>query len=186
MGKKSDKHDAEKTPQSRFGENLPTYLQNKASSSQFTCFFGDSTEIRPKKWHSQRNTKLNSNFDGFGGESAQTKVQKESPGENRGRIYLPTSGIMFVTFFFHAACFGGKCFFLFFHSTHAAPAAHFNGSSRMPLWPRGGGRQWHGAVLHLLRVAGVRIVFECGGWWMLLLLLLLSALAWCVVVGGGP
>ena len=92
-------------PQSRFGENLPTYLQNKASSSQFTYFFGDSTEIRPKKWHSQRNTKLNSNFDGFGGENAQTKVQKESPRENRGRIYLPTSGIMFVTFFFHAACF---------------------------------------------------------------------------------
>ena len=90
-------------PQSRFGENLPTYLQNKASSSQFTYFFGDSTEIRPKKWHSQRNTKLNSNFDGFGGENAQTKVQKESPRENRGRIYLPTSGIMFVTFFFHAA-----------------------------------------------------------------------------------
>jgi hypothetical protein len=34
----------------------------------------------------------------------QTKVQKESPGENRSRIYLPTSGVMFVTFFFYAAC----------------------------------------------------------------------------------
>ena len=102
-GKKVTNMMPKRPPQSRFGENLPTYLQNKASSSQFTYFFGDSTEIRPKKWHSQRNTKLNSNFDGFGGENAQTKVQKESPRENRGRIYLPTSGIMFVTFFFHAA-----------------------------------------------------------------------------------
>ena len=39
--------------------------------------------------------------------NAQRKVQKESPGENLSRIYLPTSGIMFVTFFFHAA-WGGR------------------------------------------------------------------------------
>ena len=39
----------------------------------------------------------------IGEKNAQTKVQKESPRENRSRIYLPTSGIMFVTFFFHAA-----------------------------------------------------------------------------------
>jgi len=35
-------------PPSQFGENLPTYLQNKASSSQLAIFLATSTEIRPK------------------------------------------------------------------------------------------------------------------------------------------
>ena len=77
-------------PQSRFGENLPTYLQNKASSSQFTYFFGASTEIRPKKWHSQRNTKLNSNFDGFWGKTHKQKCKKSPPGKiGAESTYLP-------------------------------------------------------------------------------------------------
>ena len=114
-------------------------------------------------------------------DQATTKTRSAFPDVKTRPVFCKTPPSKFI--YWH---FGGKCFFLFFHSTHAAPAAHFNGSSRTPLWPRGGGRQWHGAVLHLLRVTGVRIVFECGGWWMLLLLLLVSALPWCVVVGGGP
>ena len=49
-------------------------------------------------------TAISTDLGQIGGKNAQTKVQKESPRENRSRIYLPTSGIMFVTFFFDPAC----------------------------------------------------------------------------------
>ena len=79
-------------PQSQFGGNLPTYLQNKASSSQFTYFFGDSTEIRQKNWHCQKNTELNSNFDGFGANWGKKRTNKRAKRVPQGKSEpnLPT------------------------------------------------------------------------------------------------
>ena len=113
-------------PQSQFGGNLPTYLQNKASSSQFTYFFGDSMEIRQKNWHSQKNTELSSNFDGFGGKLGEKthkqKCKKSPPGKiGAESTYLPTSGIMSVTFFFHPAC-----------NRHTKPTTH---ATKLPPGP---------------------------------------------------
>ena len=81
-------------PQSQFGGNLPTYLQNKASSSQFTYFLATRRKFAKKNWHSQKNTELNSNFDGFGGKlgkkTHKQKCKKSPPGKiGAGSTYLP-------------------------------------------------------------------------------------------------
>ena len=88
-------------PPSQFGENLPTYLQNKASSSQFSYFLATSTEIRPKIDIPKKNPQLNGNFDGFG---KKTTLKKGPPSVHRTKIYLPTSGMGSCTFFLHPAC----------------------------------------------------------------------------------
>ena len=96
-------------PQSQFGGNLPTYLQNKASSSQFTYFFGDSMEIRQKNWHSQKNTELSSNFDGFGGKlgkkTHKQKFKKSPPGKSGPEsTYLPPGSCSSLFFSTPLAC----------------------------------------------------------------------------------
>ena len=100
-------------PQSQFGGNLPTYLQNKASSSQFTYFFGDSMEIRQKNWHSQKNTELSSNFDGFGGKLGEKthkqKCKKSPPGKiGAESTYLPPGSCS--SLFFCTPLAGGAIF----------------------------------------------------------------------------
>ena len=121
-------------PQSQFGGNLPTYLQNKASSSQFTYFFGDSMEIRQKNWHSQKNTELSSNFDGFGGKLGEKthkqKCKKSPPGKiGAESTYLPP----------------GSCSSLFF-SSPLARSSHFESGFPLATTTRTGHRApsvWH-------------------------------------------
>ena len=75
---------------------LPT---SKISSSQFSFFFGDSTKICRKKWHSQKNTELNSNFDGFWGGKQTNKSAKRVP-QGKSEPDLPTYLRDYVRHFF--------------------------------------------------------------------------------------